>query len=107
MALAQMQPVSWLAIGIVCTAVAQTAFKLYFRSRRLWSLCGAIALFLLVPIANYNALKGLPLATVYVATAASQLIVVLLSQVFMDERYSRRQYLGFGFVLAGIAIYNF
>lgn len=107
MALAQIQPVSWLVICVVCTAAAQTAFKFYFRSRSLWSLCGAIALFLLVPVTTYNALKGLPLATVYVATAASQLIVVLLSLAFMGERYSRKQYLGFGFVLVGIAIYNF
>lgn len=107
MVLAQMQPVSWLAISIVCTAAAQTAFKLYFRSRSFWPLCGAVALFLVVPITTYHALRGLPLATVYVATAASQLIVVLLSLIFMGERYSRRQYLGFGFVLVGIAIYNF
>jgi len=101
-----MTPVEWLAVSLTCTALAQVAFKSYFRKRRLATLACAIAFFMLVPFTTYQALKGLSLATVYVATAASQLLVVLISLAFMGERYSRRQYLGFSLVLAGIIVYS-
>lgn len=101
-----MHPVSWLALSLGCTALAQIAFKLYFKSRKWWVLAATVGVFMLVPFTTYNALKGLPLATVYVATAASQLLVVLLSLAFMGERYSTRQYFGFVLVLAGIVLYN-
>jgi drug/metabolite transporter (DMT)-like permease len=101
-----MHPVSWLGASLLCTAAAQIAFKSYFRTYRWWTLVGTIGLFLLVPYTTYNALRGLPLATVYVATAVSQLLVVLLSLLLMGERYSPRQYIGFALVLFGIVIYN-
>jgi drug/metabolite transporter (DMT)-like permease len=101
-----MHPASWLALSLVATALAQFSFKLYFRRRRPFSLACAVGLFLTVPFTTYHALRGLTLATVYVATAASQLLVVLLSLAFMGERYSPRQYVGFALVLAGILIFN-
>lgn len=101
-----MHPVSWLALSLAATALAQFSFKLYFRHRRLFPLACAVGLFLAVPFTTYQALRGLTLATVYVATAASQLLVVLLSLVFIGERYSPRQYLGFALVLGGILIFN-
>ena len=101
-----MSPVSWLAVSLLFTALAQIAFKAYFGKRAWPMLACAIGFFLLVPFTTYNALKGLPLATVYVATAASQLLVVVMSLAFMGERYSSRQYLGFALVLAGILVYN-
>ena len=101
-----MHPVSWLAASLLSTAAAQITFKLYFRARRWWMLAATIALFLLVPYTTYNALRGLPLATVYVATAISQLLVVLLSLALMGERYTPRQYLGFALVLLGVVVYN-
>lgn len=101
-----MHPLDWLSLSLACTALAQVAFKLYFGRRDMRVLASAIGLFLLVPYTTYNALKGLPLATVYVATAASQLLVVVISLVFMGERYTSRQYLGFALVLAGIVVYN-
>lgn len=101
-----MHPVSWLAASLACTAAAQLAFKAYFRTRHWWTLAATVALFLLVPYTTYNALRGLPLATVYVATAISQLLVVVLSLLLMGERYTPRQYAGFALVLVGIVIYN-
>jgi drug/metabolite transporter (DMT)-like permease len=101
-----MHPVSWLALSLSCTALAQVAFKSYFKRRSNLALAAAVGFFLLVPFTTYQALKGMSLATVYVATAASQLLVVLISLAFMGEHYSRRQYLGFSLVLAGIIVYN-
>jgi drug/metabolite transporter (DMT)-like permease len=101
-----MPAVSWLALSLLLVAIAQISFKHYFKARQLPVLACAIILFLMVPFTTYNALKGLPLATVYVATAASQLLVVLISLVFMGERYSKRQYWGFSLVLAGIIVFN-
>lgn len=101
-----MHPISWLAVSLGCTALAQLAFKLHFRTRARLPLFCAIGLFLMVPFTTYQALRGLELATVYVATAASQLLVVLVSLALMGERYSPRQYLGFALVLSGIVIFN-
>lgn len=97
---------SWLAASLLCTALAQLSFKAYFRSRyRPWVVL-AIAMFGLVPYTTYQALRELPLATVYVATAVSQLLVVVASLGMLGERYSSRQWMGFGLVLAGVLIYN-
>lgn len=101
-----MSPVSWLTVSLACTALAQVAFKVYFRRHRRDVLAAAIILFLLVPWTTYQALHGLSLATVYVATAASQLLVVLLSMSLLGERYSLRQTLGFCLVLAGVILFN-
>lgn len=101
-----MTPVRWLALSIVCVAIAQVLFKAYFNRRQWQVLACAIGFFVIVPYTSYHALKGLPLATVYVATAASQLLVVLISLTLMGERYSARQYVGFLLVLAGMVIYN-
>lgn len=101
-----MSATSWLALSLFCVALAQAAFKSYFKERRWPVLAVAICFFLVVPFTTYNALRGLPLATVYVATAASQLLVVLISLAFMGEHYSKRQYLGFSLVLTGIIVYS-
>lgn len=101
-----MQPVDWLVMAITSTAFAQVAFKLYFKRRATGYIVLAVAFFLLVPYATFNALKGLSLATVYVATAASQLMVVALSLSFLGEKYRLRQYVGLVLVLAGVVIYN-
>lgn len=101
-----MSALEWLAVSIVSVAIAQTAFKLYFRRRQWPALAIAICFFVYVPFTTYSALKGLPLAMVYVATAASQLLVVVMSLALMGERYTMRQYLGLSLVLAGVVVYN-
>jgi drug/metabolite transporter (DMT)-like permease len=106
MHVAEQQALEWLAASLLCTALAQLTFKAFFRSKR-WSwLAGTIALFTLVPYTTYRALQGLPLATVYVATTISQLLVVGVSLALMGEHYSRRQWAGFALVLAGVLVYN-
>ena len=98
--------VSWLAASLLSTALAQLGFKAYFRSRNWAWLVATIGLFALVPYTTYRALQGLPLATVYVATTLSQLLVVGVSLALMGEHYSRRQWAGFALVLAGVLLYN-
>jgi drug/metabolite transporter (DMT)-like permease len=98
--------IAWLGASLLSTALAQLAFKAYFRSRRVAWLAATIALFALVPYTTFRALQGLPLATVYVATTISQLLVVGASLALMGEHYSRRQWAGFGLVLAGVILYN-
>lgn len=102
-----MQPISWLSIALVSTALAQFAFKLYFHKReRRRLLAIALALFVAAPYATYRALEELSLATVYVATAASQLLIVALSLTILREKYTLRQYGGLVLVLTGIVLYN-
>lgn len=101
-----MHAVAWLAFSLVATALAQVAFKFYFKRRNIGWILLAVTMFAAVPYTTYMALRGLSLSTVYVATAASQMLVVMLSMVLLGERYTSRQAAGFVLILAGIALFN-
>jgi multidrug transporter EmrE-like cation transporter len=96
----------WLAAAIIATAAGQLVFKQASttRSRRLTVV--AVALFCLAPPAAYMALHHLSLATVYVSTAVSQLIVVIVSLTVLHESYSARQWAAFTLILAGVILFN-
>jgi len=97
---------AWLAVAIAATASGQLLFKHASVARsRPYTLC-AIATFCIAPIAAFMALHSLSLATVYVCTAISQLIVVLASMAMFDERYDHRQWVGLGLILAGVILFN-
>lgn len=97
---------AWLAIAIAATAFGQLLFKHASVVRsRLYTLY-AVAAFCIAPIAAFMALHSLSLATVYVCTAISQLIVVLASLALFGERYDPRQWAGLGLILAGVILFN-
>lgn len=98
--------IAWLGASLLATAFAQLSFKRYFAARARGWLLATVLLFLAVPFTTYQALRGLPLSTVYVATALSQLLVVGLSLAWLGERYTRRQQAGFALVLAGVVLFN-
>lgn len=97
---------AWLALALFATATGQLLYKeASLRGSRiiLWI---TVACFCAAPIASYLALRSLSLATVYVSTSISQLIVVFGSMVFFGERYGSRQWLGLALILAGVIIFN-
>lgn len=99
-------PWLWLALALAATATGQLAFKSASTRGSRWLLLLAIATFGIAPPASYMALRGLSLATVYVSTAISQLVVVLVSIALFGERYVLRQWLALALILVGIAVFN-
>ena len=97
---------SWLAIAIAATACGQLLYKHASVTRsRMFTLYAIIA-FCIAPVAAFMALHSLSLATVYISTAISQLIVVLASMLLFGERYDHRQWAGLGLILTGVIVFN-
>jgi drug/metabolite transporter (DMT)-like permease len=93
-------------LALLATALGQLLYKgASMRGSRV-RLAGAIAFFCIAPLAAYMALHSLSLATVYVSTAISQLIVVFGSMASFGERYGSRQWLGLAFIVAGVIVFN-
>lgn len=96
----------WLSLGIAATACGQLLFKhARMRLSRNFTLA-AIAVFVGASLSMFMALHSLSLATVYVCTAISQLLVVLASMLLFKERYVAQQWTGLGLILAGVILFN-
>ena len=96
----------WLALALLATALGQLLYKTASLHGSRVRLGVAVACFCIAPIASYLALRSLSLATVYVSTAISQLLVVVLSMASFGERYGSRQWLGLGLILVGVVVFN-
>lgn len=101
-----MTPWAWLALSLVATATGQVVFKLATERRSRKMTAAAVGVFCIAPPASFFALHGLSLATVYVSTAITQIMVVLVAILFFGERYSASQWAGLGLILAGVVVFN-
>jgi multidrug transporter EmrE-like cation transporter len=97
---------AWLVLVLLSTAAGQLLFKQASERRSRGMTVGAVALFCLTPPASYFALHTLSLATVYVSTAITQILVVVVAMLLFGERYSTMQWAGFVLILAGVATFN-
>ena len=98
---------SWLAVTLLATAIGQLGFKHASLRRSRRETIAAAAIFCAAPIASFLlALRQLSIATVYVSTALSQIIVVMMSLKLFQERYSGQQWAGLALILAGVVIFN-
>jgi drug/metabolite transporter (DMT)-like permease len=93
-------------VGIVFTAAGQVLFKRYHLSHRRLDLYGAVSLFVLVPLVNFVALRGVSFGLVYMSTAATQILVLLMCRVFLGEKLGREALPGIALILAGIIVYT-
>jgi multidrug transporter EmrE-like cation transporter len=99
-------PLLFLAAALVTNAGAQLLYKGYARSRRAALLPLTVLAFVFVPYFNYEALKGLSIDVVYMATSLTIVMVALGSMAFFAERLERKHYLGGALILIGILVYN-
>ena len=97
---------AWLAVALLATAIGQLVFKHASLRRSRSGTIAAAAIFCVAPVASFLALRQLSIATVYVSTALSQIIVVMMSLELFQERYSGRQWAGLALILAGVVIFN-
>jgi drug/metabolite transporter (DMT)-like permease len=93
-------------LGIVLTAGGQVLFKRYYQRHRRLDLLAALAMFGLVPLINFVALRGMSFGFVYMSTAATQILVLLMCRVFLGEKLGRDALPGIALILAGIIVYT-
>lgn len=99
------------AWGSLCGVVLATAFghffyKLYFLRRRVSLVVAAMSTFLLAPVFSYLALHSLGIGLVYMSTAMSLVVVILLSRFALNERISGRQVIAMLLIVGGVACYG-
>lgn len=93
-------------VAIVLTAGGQVLFKRYYQQHHRLYLLGALAMFGLVPLTNFVALRGIPFGFVYMSTAATQILVLLLCRIFLGEKLGKDALPGIALILAGIIVYT-
>ena len=92
-------------LGILLTAGGQVQFKRYHQRHNRFDLLGALAMFGLVPLINFVALRGMSFGFVYMSTAATQILVLLMCRLFLGEKLGRDALPGILLILAGIIVY--
>ena len=92
------------------SAILSTAFGKFFYKK--YSVTGikkyyvfTILLFLSTPVFSFFALQQISIDIVYVFTALTIFVVMLLSKIFLKEDIEQNTYKGVFFILLGVIIY--
>lgn len=99
---------AWMALGaaVAGTAFGQVAYKLHFRRRGPLALPVAAVLFVGASACAYLALRTLPLGTVYMSTALTQLLVAALARPVLGERLTRDHAVALALIVSGVVLYT-
>lgn len=95
-----------LVIALLATAIGQLLFKLHYQRPGNRYLYGALGTFILIPPVTYVALVNISLAAVYMSTALSNVLVLVMSRVVLKERISRRHAMAATLIIVGIMVFN-
>jgi drug/metabolite transporter (DMT)-like permease len=102
-------PVLFLVMAVGGAAAAQTTFKLWAvdeRPRRRTLFVGAAALFVLTQGAFFMALRSLNVGTVYMATACTHVLVLVLAHRLLREVIDRRHVTAVTLIIVGLGLYT-
>jgi multidrug transporter EmrE-like cation transporter len=94
-----------LFLAVLCTAFGQFFYKKFSLTKDKKYYIFTIALFVLVPLFNFIALKHISLDIVYIFTSMTILLVVLLSKYFLNEYIKQRSYNGIILIIIGVMVY--
>ncbi|MBU1417910.1 MAG: EamA family transporter [Proteobacteria bacterium] len=95
-----------LLFALLCTSVGQLLFRMYYvRTKKIY-LVASLGMFLVVPVLSYFALVNLTLAFVYMSTALTHVLVLIMSHMFLKEHLTRKQYLSMSLIVVGIITFN-
>lgn len=94
-----------LAGALTATALGQVCFKLFFKNKQYHYLIMAIALFCIAPLCSYVALGELSVGFVYMSTALTIVMVVLLSAFVLGECLTRDHGIAMLMIVAGVVLY--
>ena len=95
-----------LVVSVTLVAVAQVTFKRSMTESNRLQFLGAMALFGVAQIGFFFALLGIEVGMVYMATALTHVIVLVLSHRWLGERMERGHLVAAGIVALGVLIYG-
>jgi len=95
-----------LPVSLIAVAVGQLLFKMHCLRRRKLLLFLSFCAFILGPVFSFLALHHLSLSVVYMSTALTNVLVLVLSRIFLHENITGRHMVSMGFIVAGIVIFN-
>ena len=97
---------AFLTTALLCTALAQLSYKLYFTAgRRLPVLARAVVLFGVAQIGFFAALTQLEVGVVYMSTGVVHIIVLGLSKSVLREHVTRDHVVAVGLIVGGLVVY--
>lgn len=96
----------YLSSAIIFTATSQFLLKYSLTHRRWPYLFCALLFFALVPLLSFFALKTLELSTVYISTALTQVLVLILARLGLKEEIQRQKIMGICLIVVGIIIFS-
>ena len=95
----------FLISAILSTAFGQFFYKKYSLTGKRKYYSFTIFLFLITPVFSFFALQQISIDIVYVFTALTIFVVMLLSKIFLKEDIQRNTYKGVFLILVGVVIY--
>jgi drug/metabolite transporter (DMT)-like permease len=98
---------TWILAGaLICTALAQLTYKMYFvRGRHLGRMMGALTLFGLAQIGFFAALTQLEIGVVYMSMGTVQLMVLGLSRYVLRENVGWNHMIAVLMIAGGLIFY--
>jgi len=96
----------YLGIAILCTGGGQILYKYYANEKKIIYLIFTLLAFILIPVFNFLALKGLSYDTVYMAAAFTIAMVLGMSVLLLNEKINKVQLGGATLIMVGIVVYN-
>lgn len=103
---AKLMGVAFLATALVCTALAQLTYKLYFTAgRHLGVLFRALTLFGVAQIGFFAALTQLEVGLVYMSTGVVHIMVLALSRWVLHERVTKDHVIAVILIVGGLVFY--
>lgn len=102
------QSFSMMALGaaILTTTAGQGFYKAYHFHRRSLFLVLAVGFFIITPLFAFLALRGLGIDTVYMSTALTHVLILLVAHHCFSEVISRTRWVGVSLVLLGLVVFN-
>ena len=96
----------FLLCALIFTTSGQLLFRYYHIKKRIILLCLTLLSFILVPYFSYNALIGLSIDIVYMATSVTIVLVLMGGYFLLGEKLNKNQIIGSLIIISGVIIYN-
>ena len=92
--------------ALVCTALAQISYKLFFaRGRRPGVFVLSMSLFVLAQIGFFVALTHLEVGVVYMSTGLIHVLVLALARLVLGEKITRHHVAAVALIAGGLLVY--
>lgn len=96
----------FLLSAILSTALGQFFYKIFALNKKKYFFYLTILMFVLIPFFSMLSLKYYSVDVVYMFTALTILLVVLLSKLFLNEVIRKNQAIGIVFIILGVVLYG-